>query len=239
MVHHPAHFVLWAPVPAAAAVRQAQRQWTQRSTVNNPGVISSRGTARVCEITRSLERKTRRMRQQPFVLRGSGSAFAALAALVTTLCCLGFPALVGFLSALGAGFLINDRYLEPLLAGTLLLTLVIVGFHLRRHHQPGPFILSLLAAGSVFFAIYGIGLLPHASSGDHMADGMAPTPVWSLFLASVSILVLLAAQVWDLWLFRRCARASLVSPQTRKEDPLCQGVTEEFKGEKPCGNTAL
>jgi hypothetical protein len=45
------------------------------------------------------------MKQQPFVLRGSDSAFAALAAFVTTLCCLGFPALVVFLSALGAGFL--------------------------------------------------------------------------------------------------------------------------------------
>jgi mercuric ion transport protein len=150
-------------------------------------------------------------------MRGGGSPLAALAALFTTLCCLGFPALVGFLSALGAGFLLNDRYLEPLLAGTLLLTLVITGLHLRRHYQPGPLILSLIAAGSVFFAIYGIGLLPHASSGDHMADGMTPTPAWSLFLAYGAILVLLAAQVWDLWLFRRCARSSLVSPQTRKE----------------------
>jgi hypothetical protein len=152
------------------------------------------------------------MRQQPFFLRGSGSAFAALAAFVTTLCCLGFPALVGFLSALGAGFLLNDRYLEPLLAGTLLLTLVIVGLHLRRHQQSGPFVISLVAAGSTFFAIYGIGLLPHAASGDHMADSMAAPPTWSLFLASVSILVLLFAQVWDLWLFRRCARSTSAGP---------------------------
>src|SRR5216683_4995312 len=129
------------------------------------------------------------MRQQPFFLREGGSVLAALAALFTTLCCLAFPALVGFLSALGAGFLINDRYLEPLLAGTLLLTLVIVGLHLRRHHQPGPFILSLVAAGSTFFAIYGIGLLPHASGGDHMADGMATTPTWSPGLSYGAILV--------------------------------------------------
>jgi hypothetical protein len=127
----------------------------------------------------------------------------ALVALFTTLCCVGFPALVGLLSALGAGLLLNDRYLEPLLAGTLLLTLLIAGLHLRR--QPGPFILSLVAAGSVFFAIYGIGLLPHASGGDHMADGMAATPTWSPFLAYGAIIVLLGAQVWDLWLYRRCA----------------------------------
>jgi hypothetical protein len=146
------------------------------------------------------------MLQQRFWMRGGGSPLAALAALFTTLCCLGFPALVGLFSALGAGFLLNDRYLEPLLAGTLLLTLLIVGLHLRRHQQVGPFALSLVAAGSVFFAIYGVGLLAHAAGGDHMADGMAATPTWSLFLAYGAIMVLLGAQVWDLWLYRRCAR---------------------------------
>src|SRR5437899_8445992 len=112
------------------------------------------------------------LQRQSWARRG-GSALAALAGLFPALCCLGFPALVGLLSALGAGFLLNGRYLEPLLAGTLLLSLLIAGLHLRRHHQPGPFILSLVAAGSVFFAIYGIGLLPHAAGGDHMADHMA------------------------------------------------------------------
>src|SRR5713226_4211389 len=127
------------------------------------------------------------MRQRRFWMRGGGSVLAALSAFVTTLCCLGIPALVGLLSALGAGFLLSDRYLAPLLAGTLLLTLLMAGFHLQRHHQPGPFILSLVAAGSVFFAIYGIGLLPHAAGGahmgDHMADAMAGPPAWSPFLA--------------------------------------------------------
>ncbi len=158
-------------------------------------------------------------------MRGGASGLAALAALFTTLCCLGFPALVGLLSALGAGFLLSDRYLEPLLAGTLLLTLLIAGLHLRRHHQPGPFILSLVAAGSVFFAIYGVGLLPHAAGGDHMADAMAAPPTWSLVLAYGAILVLLGAQVWDLWLFRRCVskaapvptHSALASPERRKE----------------------
>jgi len=148
------------------------------------------------------------MLQRRFWMRGGGSPLAALAALFTTLCCLGFPALVGLLSALGASFLLNDRYLEPLLAGTLLLTLLIAGLHLRRHRQPGPFLLSSVSAGSVFFAIYGIGLLPYATGGDHMADGMAATPTWSPFLANGAILVLLGAQVWDLWLYRRCVPKS-------------------------------
>jgi hypothetical protein len=154
------------------------------------------------------------MSQRRLWMRGGGSPLAALAALFTTLCCLGFPALVGFLSALGAGFLPTSRYLEPLLATTLLLTLLIAGLHLRRHHQPGPFLLSLVAAGSVFFAIYGTGLLPHASGGDHMADGMAATPAWSPFLAYATILV-------------QASRASLGSPAlppVRAEDRTCPHV---------------
>src|SRR5260370_16440716 len=98
------------------------------------------------------------MFQRRFWMRGDGSPLVALVALFTTLCCLGFPALVGLLSALGAGFLLNDRYLEPLLAGTLLLTLLIAGLHLRRLHQPGPFLLSLVAPGSVFFPYYALCL---------------------------------------------------------------------------------
>jgi hypothetical protein len=137
------------------------------------------------------------MRQQRFRMRGGGSGLAALAALLTTLCCLGFPALVGLISALGAGFLLRDSYLEPSLSGTLLLTMLIAGLHLRRHHQPGPFLLSSVSAGSAFFAIYGIGWLPHGAGGDHMADGMAAIPTWSPFLAYGAIIVLLAAQVWD------------------------------------------
>src|SRR6266567_782657 len=152
------------------------------------------------------------MLQRRFWMRGGGSVLAAISAFVTTLCCLGVPALIGLLSALGAGFLLSDRYLAPLLAGTLLLTLLMAGFHLRRHHQPGPFILSLVAAGCVFFAIYGIGLLPHALGGDHMADGMAAPPTWSPYLAYGAILALLGAQVWDLWLYRRCARRAAPVP---------------------------
>lgn len=146
------------------------------------------------------------MRQPRFWVRGGGSGLTALAALLTTLCCLGFPALVGVLAALGAGVLLSDRYQAPLLAGTLLLTLLIAGLHWRRHQRVGPFALSLVAAASVFFAIYGVGLLPHPSGGDHMGDGMAGPPAWSLFLAYGAILVLLGAQGWDLWLYRQCAR---------------------------------
>lgn len=164
-----------------------------------------------------------------FWMRGGGSGLAALAALFTTICCLGFPALVGLLSALGAGFLLTDRYLEPSLSGTLLLTLLIAGLHLRRHHQPGPLLLSVVAAGSVFFAIYGTTVLPHAASSDHMADGMAATPTWSPFLASGAIIVLLGAQVWDLWLYRQCVRRAVAPspPVSTDSAPVLSATRKE------------
>lgn len=36
-------------------------------------------------------------------------------------CCIGIPALIVFLSAIGAGFLINERFMLPLVIGSLLL----------------------------------------------------------------------------------------------------------------------
>jgi hypothetical protein len=45
-----------------------------------------------------------------------GSLFGAL-------CCLGFPALVSILSAIGLGLLINDDILRPLLIGFLLVAI--------------------------------------------------------------------------------------------------------------------
>lgn len=45
-----------------------------------------------------------------------GSLFAAL-------CCLGTPAILAFLAAIGAGFLVNDLVLLPLLALSLLVAL--------------------------------------------------------------------------------------------------------------------
>ncbi len=59
------------------------------------------------------------MMQRRSWMRGGGSALASLAALLTTLCCLGFPALGEPISALGQGSRLWDSYLEPLLAEPL------------------------------------------------------------------------------------------------------------------------
>ena len=79
-----------------------------------------------------------------------GSLFAAL-------CCLGFPALLSLLSAIGLGFLINDAILLPLLAAFLVVTIVGLTLGMRHHHRPWALalgIVSAVALGLFIFPLY-------------------------------------------------------------------------------------
>jgi mercuric ion transport protein len=58
-----------------------------------------------------------------------GSLFAAL-------CCLGFPALVSILSAIGLGFLLNDDILRPLLIVFLLVAVFGLALGMRPSWKP-------------------------------------------------------------------------------------------------------
>lgn len=94
-----------------------------------------------------------------------GATFAAL-------CCLGFPALLALMSALGIGFLINDAVLLPLLGVSLFITLWGLYDGTRRHHRWSAFgigvagaillVLSILL-GKGFYAAAGIAALIVAS----------------------------------------------------------------------------
>ena len=73
-----------------------------------------------------------------------GSLFAAL-------CCLGFPALLSILSAIGLGFLIKDAVLLPLLIVFLLVTLLGLAPGLREHHRASALVLGISAIGVFVF----------------------------------------------------------------------------------------
>ncbi len=72
-----------------------------------------------------------------------GSIFAVL-------CCLGFGPLLAVLSAVGAGFLVNDKVLAPLLLVFLLLGAGGLVLSFRRHHRWLALILHI-ASGIVVF----------------------------------------------------------------------------------------
>ena len=77
----------------------------------------------------------------------AGSIFAAL-------CCLGFPALLSILSAIGLGFLIKDVILLPLLILFLLVTLIGLALGMREHHRAPAFILGIISTIGVFIFIF-------------------------------------------------------------------------------------
>jgi len=77
----------------------------------------------------------------------SGSLFAAL-------CCLGFPALVSILSAIGLGFLINDDILRPLMIGFLLAAIFGLALGMRHHGRPWALMLGILSAATLYVFIY-------------------------------------------------------------------------------------
>ncbi len=105
-----------------------------------------------------------------------GSIFAAL-------CCLGFPALLSLLSAIGLGFLINDAILLPLLAVFLLLTIAGLAMGMRYHHKPWAFVLGILSTVTLALFIF---------------------PLYNRVLAGVGIVGLLASGILNVILHRRC-----------------------------------
>lgn len=106
-----------------------------------------------------------------------GSLFAAL-------CCLGIPGILAFLAAIGAGFLVNDLILLPLLAVSLIVALWGLEKGGEIHRDPRP--LQLGTVGAV--------LIP---SGVFIG-------AWLVALGAV---LLVSATVWNVVARRRCEAA--------------------------------
>jgi mercuric ion transport protein len=86
------------------------------------------------------------MREPTAVAESAG----LVGATVSALCCLGTPAIVSLLAAVGLGFLINDAVLVPLLLGSLLLVLWGLASGWRRHRRPTALIIGVAAAPLLF-----------------------------------------------------------------------------------------
>lgn len=108
-----------------------------------------------------------------------GSAFAAL-------CCLGLPALLGFVSALGLGFLLRDAVLIPLLVAFLALALYGLYDGMRRHGRRGA-LWTGTGGALVLFASIWIG---------------------SGLIAGFGIAALVGASLHNVWLGARSSRPS-------------------------------
>jgi len=98
-------------------------------------------------------------------------------------CCLGFAPLLAGLSAIGAGFLINDLVLIPVFVIFLGITLWGLYSSRKRHQRSGPLILSTAAAVTAFAALWLF------------------TP-----LSYLALVTLFAVSVWDMVLLRQCSQ---------------------------------
>jgi hypothetical protein len=70
------------------------------------------------------------------------------------LCCLGFGPLIALLSAIGAGFLVTDTVLAPLLLVSLMTGGLGLYFAYRRHRSTGPLLVHILSAATVLVFIF-------------------------------------------------------------------------------------
>lgn len=111
-----------------------------------------------------------------------GSLFAAL-------CCLGFPAALSLLSAIGLGFLINDAVLLPVLALFLALTLYGLWRGFRRHGSRVP--LGFGTVGAVVLA----------------------AAIWfSSLLAGLSLAIIVAATFLNVWFAHKSPSDACATP---------------------------
>ncbi|TAM79745.1 MAG: MerC domain-containing protein [Acidobacteria bacterium] len=73
---------------------------------------------------------------------------------VAAACCLGLPAIVSIIAAVGLGFLIKDAILLPLMIVFLAVTLIGLFLGYRVHRQPWALLLGGISSIATFFFIF-------------------------------------------------------------------------------------
>lgn len=122
---------------------------------------------------------------------------------IAAACCLGLPAVIAAVSAVGLGFIIHDAYLFPIFVGAAGISLWLLYRSARGHGRLAPFWLSLS------------GALAGAAALWFMVTGLYPLP----WLVYVSLGVLISGSIWDFINGRRaaaCATEVCETPQDTK-----------------------
>lgn len=99
--------------------------------------------------------------------------------LITLACCLGFGPMLALLAAIGAGFLINDAILAPILAAFLALGLVGLLLSRRLHRRWGPVGVHAVSSASVFIFTFVAYFQPLIWLG---VAGLLAAAIWNFFL---------------------------------------------------------
>lgn len=124
-------------------------------------------------------------------------------ALLTSLCCLGFSALVSLLSALGLGFLVDDAILQPVLVVTLAIYLGGLGLGYRRHRRWPVLLAGAVAAAANYAFIF---------------------LFFQRALAYLAVAALVGVSLWDLVERRRWLRRGRRGQDRRAVEPTTSGA---------------
>jgi mercuric ion transport protein len=73
---------------------------------------------------------------------------------IAAACCLGLPAVLSIVTAIGLGFLIKDAILLPLLIAFLALTLFGMYLGYRIHHRPWALVIASVSSAAILFFIF-------------------------------------------------------------------------------------
>ena len=116
-----------------------------------------------------------------------------------------WPLVGGLMSSLGATFLIETRFLLPLMIACLALAVAVLGYRVRGDYR--PFALSIVASGLILVGRFALDTAPLTMGG---------------------ACLLLGAYVWSFWL-RRSRRAlprrGCAAPANTTADPINPPVT--------------
>jgi len=113
--------------------------------------------------TRAAAEKLTSHRLPESFLRRHADKIGAAGSIFAGLCCLGFPAALSLLAAVGLGFLINDAVLLPALAIFLAVSIYGLWRGYRRHHSRLPLTLGSASAAALIVFIWFSPLLTGVS----------------------------------------------------------------------------
>jgi mercuric ion transport protein len=125
-------------------------------------------------------------RRLPIAATDAARVVGGAGVLACVACCVSIPSVVAAISALGLGFLRNDRLLFPAEVASMIVLLFTFARSRTRHGRNAPFVLGLAAAAWMFFGLKGRAPLGTAA-------------------ALTGALAVVAVVVWDWRLQKRCA----------------------------------
>ncbi len=137
---------------------------------------SSDAIAHAIEAGREKRSTRRRLSGLWHSLASLPGALAAL--LPVTVCPLCLPAFLGFLSAIGLGFLLQARFLLPIVVGLLLLALAGLAYKAHRRKVYGPLAVGVVASAIILMGKFLVNFEPAIYFGVALLIGASIWNAW-------------------------------------------------------------